>query len=101
LGDEPDGEGEQGPTVTLQAHCSLLNIDEESHLPLYVQRITKTWQPVAVQIRAPDQPGIYELVIVARDYPHPRLEIDGEYIGNPITEISQLVRLEVKSSSSD
>jgi hypothetical protein len=81
-------------------------VDGKAHLPLYVQRKKGTWQSIAVQVRAPDQPGIYEFVIVVHDYAYPRLgkafttrDLDEyTYTNDTATEMSQLIRLEVTES---
>lgn len=78
-------------------------VDGEAHLPLYVRRMKETWQPVAVQVRAPDQPGVYEFVVVAHDYAYPLLRKtcnttgceDYTYTNDTETRMSQLIRLEV------
>jgi len=68
----------------------------QEYLPLYVQREPGTWQPIAVQIQAPSQPGVYEMIVVVRDYAHSRLTGEEHYFGLASTEISQLIKLEVK-----
>jgi len=79
-----------------------LYVNGEPHLPLYMRRKTKTWQPVAVQIRAPDQPGVYELLVTVHDYAHSGLtKVGDQYVSDASTESSQLVRLEVKSRSDE
>ena len=71
-------------------------INGQEHLPLYVQREPDTWQPLAVQIQAPSQPGVYEMLVVVRDYAHSRLTDEEHYFGPASTEHSQLIKLEVK-----
>jgi len=86
---------------------SPLYVNGKPHLPLYVRRKKGTWQPTAVQIRAPDQPGIYEFLVTVRDYAYPHLtkifttRTGEQYVNDASTESSQLIRLEVKSSSDE
>jgi hypothetical protein len=44
------------------------------HTPLYVEVPAGTWQPVAVQLQAPSEPGLYELVIVGTLFPYARMD---------------------------
>ncbi len=44
------------------------------HTPLYVEVPAGTWQPVAVQLQAPSEPGLYELVVVGTLFPYARLD---------------------------
>jgi len=48
------------------------------HTPLYVHVPTTTWQPIAVQIQAPDKPGSYELIVVGTLFPVARLDVETE-----------------------
>jgi hypothetical protein len=50
-------------------------VDGESRLPLYVQTRASTWHPMPVQIRAPGQPGRYELRFLAIVEPFTRLDL--------------------------
>ena len=52
--------------------------DGELHTPLYVQVPASTWQPVAVQVRAPDEPGHYEFFVVSTLFPFARLDVETE-----------------------
>lgn len=52
--------------------------DGEPHTPLYVHVPASTWQPVAVQVRAPDKPGHYEFVVVGTLFPFARLDVETE-----------------------
>jgi len=52
--------------------------DGEPHTPLYVHVPASTWQPVAVQVRAPDEPGHYEFVVVGTLFPFARLDVETE-----------------------
>lgn len=44
------------------------------HTPLYVEVPAGTWQPVAVQLQAPSEPGLYELVVVGTLFPYARMD---------------------------
>jgi hypothetical protein len=44
-------------------------------LPLYIQTHASTWHPMPVQIRAPRQPGRYELRLLAIGEPFTRLDL--------------------------
>ena len=50
-------------------------VDGEPRLPLYVQTQASTWHPMPVQIRAPRQPGRYELRLLAIGEPFTRLDL--------------------------
>lgn len=52
--------------------------DGEPHTPLYVHVPASTWQPVAVQVRAPDEPGHYEFIVVRTLFPFARLDVETE-----------------------
>lgn len=95
--------GQDDPNDTLMAVMAFVNyeqvplyIDGTAHLPLYVQRKARTWQPVAVQLRVPDQVDVYEMLIIVRSYAHRQLEVEGRYIGNVSEYSSQRVRLKVQ-----
>lgn len=44
------------------------------HTPLYVEVPGGTWQPVVVQLQAPSEPGLYELVVVGTLFPHAHMD---------------------------
>jgi len=52
--------------------------DGEPHKPLYVHVPAVTWQPMAVQVRAPDEPDLYEFIIVETLFPFARLDVETE-----------------------
>jgi len=49
--------------------------DNVSHTPLYVHIPATTWQPIAVQVQAPAEPGSYEFIIVGTLFPLARLDV--------------------------
>jgi hypothetical protein len=52
--------------------------DGESHTPYYIHVPASTWQPVDVQVRAPDEPGLYEFIVVGTLFPFARLDVETE-----------------------
>ena len=50
----------------------------EPHMPLYVRVLATTWQSIAVQIQAPDEPGFYEFFVVGTLFPFARLDVETE-----------------------
>lgn len=95
--------GQDDPNDNLMAVMALVNyeqvplyIDGMPHIPLYVQREARTWQPIAVQLRVPDKVGVYEMLIIVRSYAHQQIEVDGRYISNTSEYSSQRVRLRVQ-----
>jgi len=52
--------------------------DGEPHTQLYVHVPASTWQPVAVQVHAPDEPGNYEFFVVGTLFPFARLDVEPE-----------------------
>jgi hypothetical protein len=68
----------------------------QPQIPFYVRSRNGVWQPVAVQVRAPTEPGIYEFMVVGMTEPFSRLEINGEYVGTQSVHSSVRIRLEVQ-----
>lgn len=68
----------------------------QPQIPFYVRSRNGVWQPVAVQVRAPTKPGIYEFMVVGMTQPFSQLEIKGEYVGAPSVAPSVRIRLEVQ-----
>jgi len=50
----------------------------EPHTPLYVHVPATTWQPIAVQVQAPGEPGSYEFIVVGTLFPFARLDVETE-----------------------
>jgi len=48
------------------------------HTPLYIHVPATTWQPIAVQVQAPDEPGSYEFIVVGTLFPFARLDVETE-----------------------
>lgn len=69
--------------------------ENQPYFPFYIERTPVTWQTLPVQIRAPEQPGVYEIWFMGVSYPFHPLEINGESVGKFYAEDSQRIRLEV------
>jgi len=72
---------------------------EEAHMPLYIHNRAQTWQPMAVQVCAPDEPGRYEFMVIGTAFPFARLDLNTHYgldspIGNAYSSHRILLQVE-------
>jgi hypothetical protein len=71
---------EEGDVIAVSAFLNYEQIplyhEAEAYLPLYIERQAGTWQVLPVNIRLPETPGTYELVITARTDVFSLLELE-------------------------
>ena len=90
----------EGKIITVTAFINYeqvpLYFEGKPYTPLFVEREARTWQPARVQVRAPHEPGIYELLIYGRAHAFEPIEI-GRLVPLVIfSDVSQRIRLEVR-----
>ncbi len=79
LNNRNDVDVEMALTAFLDYEQIPLYRNGEAYVPLYILNRAQTWQPVAVQVRAPDEPGRYEFMVIGTAFPFARLDLNTNY----------------------